>query len=286
MTAPDSRVGGSAGWALIIAVILVAVYDTGYKPKRTLYYHYRPETSPKLLQPWLTGLIWTAALVLIAVSYVYFLTVEANSGWVNELFPGQKYGYDVMAALILVNLFLIKAWPAFFCTMDAFHFMMVGRSGVARKEKAVSPEGGEGAFFTTGAASSNRAGLFTESYRGRTQPVNVASQAKADAAIELKQFESDAYVYHSKNYFVKWGTFVYAVAVLAFGVTVYAFFITKINSSANDSHSYRVSTWTYFVAMIVQVFGLVYTIYVNFEKEVYGFTAELVEERKKELILS
>lgn len=276
MSAPDSRVGGSAGWALIIAVILVAVYDTGYKPKRTLYYHYRPEGRPKAIDPWVTALIWTAALVLIAVSYVYFLTVEANSGWVDELFPGEKYGYDVMAALILVNLFLIKAFPAFFCTMDMFHYMSTDKNAESDIAKTTSSTGLESSM-----ASSTVTGLRNRNYTAKVSPL-----LNQTPDTDVEAFYRASTKYHHNNYFVKIGTFVYAVAVLGFGVTIYAFFITKFSSSAKHAHSYQVSTWTYFVALLVQVFGVIYTGYMNFTGEIKNFDVEVIQDRQKELLMS
>jgi hypothetical protein len=272
MSAPASRVGGSAGWALILAVILVAVYDTGYKPQRTLYYHYRPSGWPRSIKPWITALIWTVALVLIAVSYVYFLTVEANSGWVDELFPGQKYGYDVMAALILVNLFLIKAFPAFFCVMDMFHYMTVKKGTIetASVESNVS-------------TSSNQT---VASLRNRNYSTKVSPLLNQETKESVEAFRTASETYHDKNWFVKAGTFVYALAVLGFGVTVYAFFITKFNSSAKHANSYQVATWTYFVALLVQVFGLIYTGYMNFSGSVKEFNEKVIEERKEELLMS
>jgi hypothetical protein len=279
MSAPDSRVGGSAGWALIIAVILVAVYDTGYKPKRTLYYHYRPEGRPKSIDPWVTALIWTAALVLIAVSYVYFLTVEANSGWVDELFPGEKYGYDVMAALILVNLFLIKAFPAFFCTMDMFHYMTVDKNAESDSARSISSTAVESQAVSQGIAT-----LRNRNYSAKVSPL--LNQPSKPDAIDVDAFYKESTKYHHNNYFVKVGTFVYAVAVLGFGVTIYAFFITKFSSSAKHAHSYQVSTWTYFVALLVQVFGVIYTGYMNFTGEVKDFNVAVIQERQKELLMS
>jgi hypothetical protein len=73
---------------------------------------------------------------------------------------------------------------------------------------------------------------------------------------------------------------------LAFGVTIYAFFITKLNSSGKHSHSYKVSTWTYFVAMIIQAAGLVYTGIMTFSPEWDNVDYHVVLDRKKEILMS
>lgn len=289
MTFPDSRVGGAEGWATILVVILLVVYNTGYNPRRTLYHFYRPETAPKQLEPWVMGIIWTAGLVLIAVAYVYFLTIEANSAWVDKLFPKEKYDYDVMAALILVNIFLIKSFPAFFCTMDWFNASMKAHPhSNGKKDAGVSPSSGASLGYSSSSSTSAKFDLNGTQYRGTLLGLSTptSKHAHENDELTLEKFTEGYYMYHRDNFWVKWGTFFWSLAVFAFGLTIFAFFITKFSSDARHSDNYQVSTWCYFFAMIIQLFGLIYTIVMNWHTPVTGFNEEVIKARKQELMMS
>ncbi len=243
---PASKIGLD-GWLAVLVVIGISITKIGPSMKNTLWYKYRTVTGLWEYGPQFIGFLAGSATVLISVAWYYFLTVTSNNGWVNELFLHQVYSYDVLLALILVYIILIKSYSWFFCMMDYWHFRYTAAPDYSKKDLAVE------ALNPVPSNTTLRNRLETQ----------VRYQTAVSGANDIATFQKNMVTYNFNNNWVRWGTFVYLAAVAGFGVTVLGFLATKYNYAPAD-HSYVVIFWTWTVGFILIVAAWVFNMYAVF----------------------
>lgn len=270
---PHSKIG-LTGWLAVLVVASVMIAPIGPSIKNTLWYKYRPITVWEHAA-YFIAFIWTCAMVLMGVSWYYTLTVTSNNGWINQLFLHQVYSYDVILALIFVSVILVKSYSWFFCTMDYWHFRFSAYTDYSKKDLAAD-------IFNP--LPSNTAA------RNRLE-TTVRYREAVSGATDVETFKANMVKFNLNNNWVRWGTFVYSLAVIGFGATIFGFLATKYNYAPAD-HSYVVIFWTWFVALVIMVFGFIYNCCVvywtypstpeNIKEMTSGVDASLVEYRNLE----
>lgn len=222
---------GVTGWLALLVVIAISVWPTGKSVRDTLYYKYRPANMP-IISPVITSIFWVAVLVLVDVSWVYLFTITSNTGsWVNHLFPNSKNPWDTMMSLYLVTVIFIKMWNPYVYFLDKLSFYAYGE-------------------FSFNTAATNVLGP------SPNVPYNAAKRATgSDASIDV--FWEKNRKYHTENYIVKVGMWVYALALIALTATITGFYSRQYTAQKND-HYYKVIYWTVFVALFAAVTGFIF----------------------------
>ena len=258
MDDPHSRIGKEN---ITLLLVLAALYFLATRGglHQTMYQIYRPFSYPKQILPSVMGLVWGIGFLLLSVSFYYTLTVTSNNGWINALIPNIDYSYDALWGMEFVTLALIIGWGPTVRWLDNINTY----SKAGKATAAIIP----GYYANADEEIKERATRrrlvakerdFTTFSTGekKTESGDYTDATKEDFIRRVDK-------YHTRNYWVKWGCFVYVLALLGIATTVLAFLSTKY-SYADEDHSFLVLFWTWVVGYGVIVFGFFYTCYVSF----------------------
>ena len=255
MDDPRSRIGKEN---ITLLLVLAALYFLATRGglHQTMYQIYRPFSYPKQILPSVMGFVWGVGFLLLSVSFYYTLTVTSNNGWINELIPNIDYSYDALCGMEFVTLALIIGWGPTVRWLDNIN--TYSKAGKAAAAIIPGYYGNADEEIRAGAA---RRRLVNE--QRDVQALNKVSEAGEYTESTKASFIDRVDKYHTRNYWVKWGCFVYVLALLGIATTVLAFLSTKY-SYADEDHSFLVLFWTWVVGYGVIVFGFFYTCYVSF----------------------
>lgn len=257
MDDPRSRIGKEN---ITLLLVLAALYFLATRGglHQTMYQIYRPFSYPKQILPSVMGVVWGVGFLLLSVSFYYTLTVTSNNGWINALIPNVDYSYDALWGMEFVTLALIIGWGPTVRWLDNIN--TYSKAGKATAAIIPGYYGTADEEIKAGAARRRlvtRERDFTTFTDNKNKETGDYPQATIDNFIERVE------KYHVHNYWVKWGCFVYVLALLGIATTVLAFLSTKY-SYADEDHSFLVLFWTWVVGYGVIVFGFFYTCYVSF----------------------
>jgi hypothetical protein len=245
------------GWVALLIVIGFCVMPIGKSVKDTLYYKYRPANQWHLNPGWI-WFFWTAALVLVGVSWYYLFTITSTTGnWPDRLFVHQDHPWDGMMSLYLVAVFLIKMWSSWVYWLDNTWAHWAGRPNAPGKP--------ESAYQAVSSGASEK----------RT-PVG-----SDDAASIVRKHE----LYFIENWPVQWGMFFYAAALVAVFGTITGSYSRLYAEQRNDQW-FKIIYWTVFVGLFVSVFGWIYTCftawYYKAAKDRHAELRAIVDDRNVE----
>jgi Zn-dependent protease with chaperone function len=266
MTTQPSSAIHLTGWLSLLVIAVICIAPTGKGVKDTLYYKYRPANQP-YVSPTLTWFFWTAALVLLAVSWYYLLTITSNThDWVDRLFPNQDHPWDGMLALYLVTVVFIKMWNPFVYWLDDQYIYWQGHSTAAGVERE----------FASGSEVRSRAANRYAVVNAKENPVG---------ADDVPSFMEKQELYFANNRVVQWGMCLYALAIVALTVTIVAFYSRLYSEQKNDQW-FKVIYWTVFVSFLVAVFGALYAFFTAFwfrnKAERQADIAAIITQRNRE----
>lgn len=273
MDDPQSKLGLLNVVTLFVVIGLVTRH-TGKDMRKTMYHAFRPFHDKMFLKPSFMGFLWLGVLGLFGVSFYYFLTVTANNGWINHLFPNIGYDYDAMWALMFVTIVSIIVYPAFICILDEWHYYYVVENRNFLKD-ATPVETGESGQ-TTSVATLDYSNVYQRAAYQTT--VSGQSSAKSDIVAEFKENNEK---HHQKNYLVKVGGFLLSVAafVISFLVLVY---LGRKYADAHYNNSFLVTFWTWLAGTVLLFIGVLLNAYFSFRKcscKDQEITESMVKER-------
>jgi len=237
---PQSKIG-LEGWLAVLVVASISMIKFSPGIQNSLWYKYRTVTGLWEHAPYFIGFLWRCASVLMAVSWYYTLTVTSNNGWINNLFLHLNNNYDVLLALIFVNVVLVKAYEWFFCMMDYCNFRFSAFPDYSKKDM----------FFDTFNPAPSQ-----ESMRRRLEVKSQYTKA-VSGKDTTEEFKQKMIKYNFNNEWVRWGQTLYLLAVLTFGAIIVGYLFTKYGYAPAD-HSYVVILWTWFVALALMLAGFIY----------------------------
>jgi len=255
MDDPHSRIGKEN---ITLLLVLAALYFLATRGglHQTMYQIYRPFSYPKQILPSVMGFVWGVGFLLLSVSFYYTLTVTSNNGWINALIPNIDYSYDALWGMEFVTLALIIGWGPTVRWLDNIN--------TYSKYEGVTPAtivpGLPGYDDDVSAKLTRRRAVREEQ---DVSKLRSGSSESGGGMSSMDTFIARVDKYHTRNYWVKWGCFVYVLALLGIATTVLAFLGTKY-SYADEDHSFLVLFWTWVVGYAVIVFGFFYTCYVSF----------------------